>query len=117
MLRTSSDSRGPRHEPAAACRSEPVRRPGRAAVLEGRDGPRADRDGRPRGARLRARLPRRAGPAHPRRVLGQQDGRQAVERLVRYNDLRALELPIIVLVGGATGTGKSTVATEVAHRL
>jgi 2-phosphoglycerate kinase len=26
-------------------------------------------------------------------------------------------VPIIVLVGGATGTGKSTVATEVAHRL
>jgi 2-phosphoglycerate kinase len=25
--------------------------------------------------------------------------------------------PIIVLIGGATGTGKSTVATEVAHRL
>ena len=50
-------------------------------------------------------------------VLGDRDGRQAVERLVRYNDLRALELPIIVLVGGATGTGKSTVATEVAHRL
>jgi 2-phosphoglycerate kinase len=50
-------------------------------------------------------------------VLGDQDGRQAVERLVRYNDLRGLELPIIVLVGGGTGTGKSTVATEVAHRL
>jgi 2-phosphoglycerate kinase len=31
--------------------------------------------------------------------------------------LSALDLPLIVLVGGATGTGKSTVATEVAHRL
>jgi 2-phosphoglycerate kinase len=50
-------------------------------------------------------------------TLGERDGRQAVERLVRYNDLRRLELPIIVLVGGATGTGKSTIATEVAHRL
>ena len=29
----------------------------------------------------------------------------------------AIDLPIIVLVGGATGTGKSTVATEVAYRL
>jgi 2-phosphoglycerate kinase len=28
-----------------------------------------------------------------------------------------LEVPLIVLVGGATGTGKSTIATEVAHRL
>jgi 2-phosphoglycerate kinase len=32
-------------------------------------------------------------------------------------EFQALDLPIIILVGGATGTGKSTVATEVAHRL
>jgi 2-phosphoglycerate kinase len=31
--------------------------------------------------------------------------------------LGELSVPVIVLVGGATGTGKSTVATEVAHRL
>ena len=31
--------------------------------------------------------------------------------------LNKLEVPLVVLVGGATGTGKSTVATEVAHRL
>ena len=31
--------------------------------------------------------------------------------------LGRLDVPLIVLVGGATGTGKSTVATEVAHRL
>jgi 2-phosphoglycerate kinase len=31
--------------------------------------------------------------------------------------LAELVVPVIVLVGGATGTGKSTVATEVAHRL
>ena len=36
---------------------------------------------------------------------------------VRAEALRDLELPLLVLVGGATGTGKSTVATEVAHRL
>ena len=50
-------------------------------------------------------------------VLGEEDGRVAVQRLVRYWELRKLELPIIVLVGGGTGTGKSTIATEVAHRL
>lgn len=33
------------------------------------------------------------------------------------SELGELEVPLIVLVGGATGTGKSTVATEVAHRL
>ena len=31
--------------------------------------------------------------------------------------LRGLDRPVILLVGGATGTGKSTVATEVAYRL
>jgi 2-phosphoglycerate kinase len=31
--------------------------------------------------------------------------------------LGRLELPLVVLVGGATGTGKSSIATEVAHRL
>ena len=31
--------------------------------------------------------------------------------------LRGLDRPILLLVGGATGTGKSTVATEAAHRL
>jgi 2-phosphoglycerate kinase len=41
----------------------------------------------------------------------------APEAQLRLEALRALEVPLIVLVGGATGTGKSTVATEVAHRL
>ncbi len=50
-------------------------------------------------------------------VLGETDGLQVVTRLRRLAALEALELPIVVLVGGATGTGKSTVATEVAHRL
>jgi 2-phosphoglycerate kinase len=31
--------------------------------------------------------------------------------------LGELDIPLVVLVGGATGTGKSTVAVEVAHRL
>jgi 2-phosphoglycerate kinase len=50
-------------------------------------------------------------------VLGENEGAQAVGRLRRHQALRELDLPIIVLVGGATGTGKSTVATEVAYRL
>ncbi len=41
----------------------------------------------------------------------------AMRRLRRYLELRELDLPVIVLVGGATGTGKSTVATELAYRL
>ena len=50
-------------------------------------------------------------------VLGDDDGGAAIDRLLRLRDLQELELPIILLVGGATGTGKSTVATEAAHRL
>ncbi|MGZ4257632.1 MAG: hypothetical protein ACXVRE_07710 [Gaiellaceae bacterium] len=50
-------------------------------------------------------------------TLGQEDGRVAMQRLRRYRDLYELDRPIILLVGGATGTGKSTVATDVAYRL
>ena len=50
-------------------------------------------------------------------VLGEVAGARAVNRLRRLAALRALEVPIVLLVGGATGSGKSTVATEVAHRL
>jgi 2-phosphoglycerate kinase len=50
-------------------------------------------------------------------VLGENEGSQAIRRLRRHEALRELDLPIIVLIGGATGTGKSTVATEVAYRL
>jgi 2-phosphoglycerate kinase len=31
--------------------------------------------------------------------------------------VRELDLPLVILIGGATGTGKSTVATEIAYRL
>jgi len=49
--------------------------------------------------------------------LGEVDGSEAVRQLRRYNELRELDLPVVILVGGATGTGKSTVATEIAYRL
>jgi 2-phosphoglycerate kinase len=49
--------------------------------------------------------------------LGAEEGRTAMRRLRRYRDLYELDLPLILLVGGATGTGKSTVATDVAYRL
>jgi len=50
-------------------------------------------------------------------VLGAVEGIEAMRRLTSYRELRELDLPIILLVGGATGTGKSTVATEAAYRL
>jgi 2-phosphoglycerate kinase len=36
---------------------------------------------------------------------------------VNVEELRRLDVPLVILIGGATGTGKSTVATEIAHRL
>jgi 2-phosphoglycerate kinase len=50
-------------------------------------------------------------------ILGDIEVGTAVDRLRRYQELDDLDLPIIILIGGATGTGKSTVATEVAYRL
>jgi 2-phosphoglycerate kinase len=50
-------------------------------------------------------------------VLGEPDASRTIRRLRRLQALQNLDLPIVLLVGGATGTGKSTLATEVAHRL
>ncbi|MGH3055789.1 MAG: 2-phosphoglycerate kinase, partial [Gaiellaceae bacterium] len=49
-------------------------------------------------------------------VLGEEEGRESIQRLRRFQELRELDLPIMVFIGGATGTGKSTVATELAYR-
>jgi 2-phosphoglycerate kinase len=50
-------------------------------------------------------------------VLGARQAEKTMRRLRRLQTLRELDLPVILLVGGGTGTGKSTVATETAHRL
>jgi 2-phosphoglycerate kinase len=50
-------------------------------------------------------------------VLGAEEADRAVGRLRRLADLQALDVPLIIMIGGSTGTGKSTVAAEVAHRL
>jgi 2-phosphoglycerate kinase len=50
-------------------------------------------------------------------VLGEAHGKQVARRLRLRASLQELDLPIVLLVGGATGTGKSTVATAAAHRL
>jgi 2-phosphoglycerate kinase len=50
-------------------------------------------------------------------ILGEEEGERATSRLRRLAELQSLDVPIIVLIGGSTGTGKSTVAAEVGHRL
>jgi len=44
-------------------------------------------------------------------------GEQYAKRYVRIYKISKLDQPLIILVGGTTGVGKSTIATEVAHRL
>ena len=39
------------------------------------------------------------------------------DRYVRLDEVARRDTPLIVLIGGTTGVGKSTIATEVAHRL
>jgi 2-phosphoglycerate kinase len=50
-------------------------------------------------------------------VLGDVDADRTMRRLRRLQALQQLDVPVILLIGGATGTGKSSVATEAAHRL
>jgi len=52
-----------------------------------------------------------------REILGEAEGSRVVSRLRRLAELQELDVPIIILIGGSTGTGKSTVAAEVGHRL
>jgi 2-phosphoglycerate kinase len=50
-------------------------------------------------------------------VVGDDEATRTVRRLRRLDALQRLDEPLFLLVGGATGTGKSTIATEIAHRL
>ena len=103
----------------------------RAAVLARADGALADGRRSRRAPRVRARDAASAtsSPSAARAeielerlealavdVLGEEEGRESIQRLRRYQELRELDLPIMVFIGGATGTGKSTVATELAYR-
>jgi 2-phosphoglycerate kinase len=52
-----------------------------------------------------------------RSVVGEVEAAAAVRKLRLYREFQRLALPIVVMIGGGTGSGKSSVATEVAHRL
>jgi 2-phosphoglycerate kinase len=50
-------------------------------------------------------------------TIGEDHALTTIRRLKRLDALQRVEEPLLLLIGGATGTGKSTIATEAAHRL
>lgn len=50
-------------------------------------------------------------------VLEELAGKRYATNLVRWEKVAALDVPMVVLIGGATGVGKSTIATQIAARL
>lgn len=50
-------------------------------------------------------------------VLREQSGERYAEAFIKWISIGELNLPLIILIGGATGVGKSTIATQLATRL
>jgi 2-phosphoglycerate kinase len=50
-------------------------------------------------------------------VLRELAGERYATKFRRWGELQALETPLVVLIGGTTGVGKSTLATQLAARL
>lgn len=49
--------------------------------------------------------------------LRQEIGKKAANRYLVWSEFQRSERPLLLLIGGALGTGKSSIATELAHRL
>jgi 2-phosphoglycerate kinase len=50
-------------------------------------------------------------------VLEEVAGDRYAKNFIRWQEIAALDVPIVILIGGATGVGKSTIATQIAARL
>jgi 2-phosphoglycerate kinase len=50
-------------------------------------------------------------------VLRDLAGERYAKNFMRWRDVELLDVPLVVLMGGATGVGKSTIATQLAARL
>jgi 2-phosphoglycerate kinase len=50
-------------------------------------------------------------------ALDKMVGRRYVDRYHKWHSLEVQDRPVIILIGGTTGVGKSTLATTLAHRL
>lgn len=51
------------------------------------------------------------------RVLEEEAGDRYAKNFERWQEIASLDVPIVVLIGGATGVGKSTIATQIAGRM
>jgi len=51
------------------------------------------------------------------KILREESTQEHAERYLLWRELKRPKKPLIIMIGGATGVGKSTVAAEVAHRL
>jgi 2-phosphoglycerate kinase len=50
-------------------------------------------------------------------VLGELAGERYAKNFARWQEVQRLDVPLVILIGGAVGVGKSTIATHLAHRL
>ncbi len=50
-------------------------------------------------------------------ILRREAGEHYAEAFIKWQSVAELDIPIIILIGGATGAGKSTIATQLASRL
>jgi len=50
-------------------------------------------------------------------VLRDEEGDEIAEDFIKWQSVAELDIPLIILIGGATGVGKSTIATQLAYRL
>ena len=50
-------------------------------------------------------------------VLRREAGDKHAEAYIKWQSVAELDIPLIILIGGATGAGKSTIATQLATRL
>jgi 2-phosphoglycerate kinase len=50
-------------------------------------------------------------------VLDEVAGERYAKNFLRWREVEALDIPLVLLIGGATGVGKSTIATQLAARL
>ena len=51
------------------------------------------------------------------RVIEEEAGDRYARNFLRWQEIAKLDVPLVVLIGGATGVGKSTIATQIATRL